>query len=69
MMPQFVLAHSTRSINLVSENKEWNLGQLLNGQQCVELRLRFRETLEVGGIDEEDDAINLREVVTPQTTC
>lgn len=37
MMPQLLLADSTHSINLVTQDYEGNLGELLNGQQRVEL--------------------------------
>ena len=69
MMSKLLFTHSTWCVNLVPENEERNLGELLNGQKCVELSLRLRETLVVGAIYEEDNAIDLREVVTPQSAC
>lgn len=66
MMPELVLTHRTRGINLVAEDKERNLRELLNGQQRVELRLGLGEPLKVRAVDEEDDAVNLGEVITPE---
>lgn len=68
VMPELFLAYSTRSINLVAEDKERNLGELLNGKERVEFGLRLGETLHIDTVDEEDDAIDLGEVVTPEAT-
>jgi hypothetical protein len=38
-MPQLFLADGTRSINLVTQNKEGDLGKLFNREQGVELGL------------------------------
>lgn len=67
MMSQLLLAHGTRGINLVSENKEGDLGQLLDGEKRIQLSLRLREPLEVSAVDEEDDAVDFGEVVAPET--
>lgn len=66
MVPELLLADSTRGVNLVAENKEGNLRELLDREECVELSLRLGEPLEVGAVDEEDDAVDLWEVVLPQ---
>ena len=66
-MPEVLLRDGTWSINLVAKNEERNLGELLDAQEGVELGLALRETLNVGRVDQEDDAIHLREVVAPQT--
>ncbi len=68
LMPELVLAHGTRCVNLVAEDKERHLGELLDGEESVKLRLRLGEPLKVGTVDEEDDAIDLGEVVPPETT-
>lgn len=67
LVPQLVLAHGIRMVNLVAEDEERNLGQFLHGQESVKLGLGFGEPLRVLGIDKEDDAAHLREVVLPQT--
>ena len=65
-MPELVLAHSARRINLVAEDKERNLGELLDGEEGIKLRLGFREPLKVGTVDKEDDPVDLGEVVPPE---
>ena len=67
VMPQLLLADSSRSVNLVSKNEEGNLREFLNGQESVEFRLGLGEALKVGTVDEKDNAIDFREVVTPET--
>ena len=66
-MSELLLADCTGGVDLVSEDEERNLGELLDAQEGVELGLALRETLNVGRVDQEDDAIHLREVVAPQT--
>lgn len=65
-MPELVLAHSPRRVDLVAEDQEGDLRELLDGEQGVELRLGLGEPLKVGTVDEEDDAVDLREVVPPE---
>ena len=67
-MPELILAHGARRVDLVAEDKERNLRQLLNREEGIELRLRLGETLEVGAVNQEDDAIDLGEVITPEAT-
>jgi hypothetical protein len=67
MVAELLLRDSTRGIDLVAEDEERHLGELLDGEQAVELGLALRETLEVGGVDEEDDTVDLGEVITPET--
>lgn len=50
MMSQLLLTDSTRSIDLVTENKEGNLREFLNGEKSIELGLGFGESLEVGAV-------------------
>ncbi len=66
VMPELILAYRTRRVDLVAEDKERNLRELLDGEECVELRLRLGETLKVCAVNEEDDTVNLGEVVTPE---
>ena len=68
-MPELVLAHCSGRVNLVAEDKEGNLRELLDGKEGVELRLGLREPLKVGTVDKEDDTVDLREVVPPETAC
>jgi hypothetical protein len=68
MMTKLLLRHGARCINLVTEDEERHLCQFLNGEELVELRLALRESLEVGTINEEDNTVDLREVVAPETT-
>lgn len=66
MMPQLLFADSTGGVNLVAEDKERNLGEFLNGEEGVELGLGFAETFEVSTVNEEDNAVDFGEVVTPE---
>jgi hypothetical protein len=52
-------------VNLVAQHHERNVSELLHGQQRVELGLALSKTLVVLGIDKEDDAADLGEVVAP----
>ena len=65
-MPKLVLAHSVGVINLVAQHEERSLAQVLHAEQRIELGLALGEALGVFGVDEEDDAADLREVVLPQ---
>jgi len=67
VVPQLFLTHGTRCVNLVTEDEERDFGQLLNGEESIELGFGFGETLKVSAIDEEHNAIDFREVVTPET--
>ena len=67
-MPELVLAHSAGCVNLVAEDKEGDLGELLNGEEGVKLRLGLGEPLKVSTVDEENDTIDLGEVITPEAT-
>lgn len=66
-MAQLILADGIGVIDLVSENEEGNLGELLHGEESVELGLRFGEALVILGINQEDDAAHFGEVVFPET--
>lgn len=66
MVTELLLADGARCVNLVAKDEEGHLGQLLDRQKRVKLRLRLGEALVVSGVDKEDDAVNLGEVVTPE---
>lgn len=68
VMPELLLTHSTRCVDLVTENKERNLGEFLDRKKSIQFRLGFGETFKVGRVDKEDDTVDLGEVVTPETT-
>ena len=68
-MPEVVLAHRVGVVDLVAQDEEWDLGQLLDRQQRIELGFALREALVVGAVDEEDNTVYLGEVVTPQAPC
>jgi hypothetical protein len=48
---ELILADGVGVVDLVSEDKEGDLGELLHGEQGVELGLGFGETLVVLSID------------------
>jgi hypothetical protein len=66
-MPELLLAHGAGCIDLVAEDEEGDLRELLDGEKGVELGFGLGEALEVGAVDEEDDAVDLGEVVSPET--
>lgn len=68
VVSQLLLAHSSYSVDLVAKDQERNFSELLDGEQRVELGFRLGETLVVGGVDQEDDTVDLGEVVAPETT-
>lgn len=68
MVSQFFLAHGTGGIDLVTQNKERNLGEFFNREQGIELGFRLGKTLEIGAVDKEDDSVDFREVVAPEPT-
>jgi hypothetical protein len=65
-MPKLVLAHSVGVVDLVAQDEEGSLAQVLHAEQRIELGLALSEALGVLGVDEEDDAADLGEVVLPQ---
>ena len=38
-MPELLLAHCARSIDFVAQNEEWDLGELLDREEGIELSL------------------------------
>lgn len=67
-VPQLVLGDSVGVVDLVTQDQEGCLLQLLHRQQSIELGLGLGEALGILGVDEEDDARHLREVILPKTT-
>ena len=67
LVSKLILAHSIGVVNLVSEDKEGDLGQLLDGEKGVKLDLGLGESLVVLCVDEENNSANFREVVPPET--
>ena len=67
LVADLILAHGVGVVDLVSEDEEGHLGQLLHGQERIELGLGLGEPLVVLGVDQEDDAADFGEVVFPQT--
>lgn len=65
-MPELVLTDSVGVVDLVAQHEEGSLAQILHAEQRIELSLALGEALGVLGIDEEDNAADLREVVLPQ---
>ena len=65
-MPELVLAHGPWRVNLVAEDKEGNLGEFLNGEEGIKLRLRLGESLEVCAVNQEDNTVDLGEVIAPE---
>lgn len=63
-----VLRNGAGVVDLVAENDKGDLGELLHGQEGVELGLGLGEAVLVLGVDQEDDTVDLGEVVSPDTT-
>jgi hypothetical protein len=66
-MPQIILTHCIRMINLIPENQKGHFGQLLHAQKRIKLGLAFWQALVVLGVDEEDDAADFWKIVFPET--
>ena len=47
-MSELFLAYGTGCVNLVTKDKERNLGEFLDREEGIQFSLGFRETLEVG---------------------
>jgi hypothetical protein len=65
---KLIFTHGVGVINLVSEDKERNLGEVLHGEKSVKLGLGFGEAFVVFGIDEEDDTADFGEIILPEAT-
>ena len=66
VMPELLLRDGTGRVDLVAEDEERHLRELLDREQRVQLGLGLWEALDVDAVDEEDDAVDLREVVPPE---
>lgn len=66
LVSELVLRHRVRMIDLVAQDDKGDALQLLHREEGVELELGFGEALVVLGVDEEDDARDLGEIVLPQ---
>lgn len=67
MVPQLLLADCARGVDLVSKDEEGDFAELLNREESVQFSLGFRESFKVGTVNKEDNGINLREVVAPES--
>lgn len=67
LVAQLVLGDGVGVVDLVAEDDKGHLGELLHGQERVELGLGLGEALVVLSVDEEDDAVDFGEVVLPET--
>lgn len=67
-MTQLILGHGIGMIDLVTQDEEGDFAEFFHGEQRVQLGFGFRESLEVFGVDEEDDAAYFGKVVFPETT-
>lgn len=67
LVAQLVFRDGVGVVDLVAEDHKGHLGQLLHGEQRVELGLGLGEPLVVLRVDEEDDTVYFGEVVLPET--
>lgn len=67
-MTELILADGVGVVDLVTEDEEGDLGEVLHGEESVELSLGLGETLVVLGVNEENNTADFGEVVLPQTT-
>lgn len=67
-MSHLILRDGIGVVDLVAENDERNLRELLHGEEGIELGLGLTESLVVLGVDKEDNAVDLGEVVAPDTS-
>ena len=67
LVAEDVLGDGAGVVDLVAEDDKGDLGQLLHGQERVELGLGLGESFVVLGVDEEHDAVDFGEVVSPDT--
>ena len=65
-MAELVLGDRIGVVDLVAQDDEGHLGELLHGQEGVELGLGLGQALVVFRVDEENDAINFGEVILPE---
>jgi hypothetical protein len=65
-LPQLILADRVGVVDLVAENDEGGVGELLHGEESIELCLGLVEALMILGIDKEDDAADFGKVIAPE---
>jgi len=68
LVAKLILRDGVGVIDLVAEDNEGDLGQIIHGEKRVDLGAGFGEPLVVLGINEEDDAADLGEVISPQAS-
>lgn len=68
LVAELILRHSIRVVDLVAENDKGDLCELLHLEQCIQLSLGLGEALVVLGVNQEDNAVDLWEIVPPQST-
>jgi hypothetical protein len=66
MMPKLLFAHSTRGVNFIAKDEEWNLGESFDGEEGVQFGFRLSEALKVSAVNNEDDPIGFGEVIAPE---
>lgn len=59
--PELVFGNGVRVVNLVSKDDEGGIGELLHGEEGVELGFRLGKTLVVFGVDKEYNATDFRD--------
>ena len=64
-MSKLVLGDGVWVINLVTQDDEWHLLELFHGEEGIKFSLGLGQALVVLGIDKEDNAGDLWEVVLP----
>mmetsp|Transcript_23679 Transcript_23679/g.73377 ORF Transcript_23679/g.73377 Transcript_23679/m.73377 type:complete len:211 (+) Transcript_23679:43-675(+) len=63
---ELILRHCLREVDLVAKDHERRLLELLSAEQLVEFHLRLVDAAFVGGVNNENDAVDLGEVVRPK---
>lgn len=64
-LTKLLFGASSGPVDLVAQDEDGAVGQLLVGQEGVELGLGLDEPGSVADVDQEDDGVDGREVVTP----
>jgi hypothetical protein len=64
-LTELLFRASSRSVDLVSEDEDRTVGQLLVGQQRVQLGLGLGESVTIAAVHQEDDGVHRGKVVAP----